>query len=171
MRSSLGALLSATLAALAACNSQAIVVGQLQEITTLRATPNRKLDLLFVVDNSPSMLDKQVSLAQNFARMIDVLEKLDGGLPDLHIGVITSDMGTLGSGSPTPGPPIGFIGQGGCSGRGDDGVLKVGSSGLAQPFLSDVAAPDGTRLRNYSGNLHDVFAKLANVGQGGCGFE
>ena len=165
------ALLAPALGALAACNPSTIVVGELQEITSMKAIPNRKLDLLFVVDNSPSMLDKQLSLARNFQRMIEGLEHLDGGLPDLHIGVITSDLGTLGSGSPTPGPDIGQIGNGGCSGRGDDGLLQGRSPTLAQPFISDVAGPGGVRVRNYSGALRDVFSDLVKVGQGGCGFE
>lgn len=171
MRGLLAAIIISLSLSLSACNPTTIVVGELQEITSLRAIPNRKLDLLFVVDNSPSMLDKQVSLAANFVRMIEVLEHLDGGLPDLHIGVITSDMGTLGSASPPPAPTVGQLGQGGCGGRGDDGLLKASSPALTQPFLSDVAAPDGTRIRNYSGDLHDAFSQLARVGQGGCGFE
>jgi hypothetical protein len=161
----------ATLAQLAACNPSTIVVGQLQEITALKAIPNRELDLLFVIDDSPSMLGKQRLLAQSFPRMIEVLERVDGGLPDLHLGVITSDMGTLGSGSPTPALPVGQLGNGGCAGSGDDGVLQVGTAALSQRFLSDVAGEGGARVRNYSGELRDVFSQMAQVGQGGCGFE
>lgn len=159
------------LAALAACNPSTIVVGELQEITTLKAIPNRKLDLLFVVDNSPSMLGKQHALTQSFPRMIEILERVDGGLPDLHIGVITSDMGTLGSASPAPGPPAGTPGSGGCTGSGDDGRLQGASPALTQSFISDIAGPGGARVRNYTGELRDVFAQIAQVGQGGCGFE
>jgi hypothetical protein len=156
---------------LAACTSHTIVVGELEEIAAMRAVPNRQLDLLFVIDDSPSMLDKQLSLAENFPRMMDVLSNLPGGLPDLHIGVVTSDMGTLGAGSPTPGPAIGQLGQGGCAGRGRDGVLVAGATALTGNFISDIAGPNGTRIRNYTGELRDVFAEIAQVGQGGCGFE
>ena len=161
----------ATLVSAAACNPTTIVVGELHEITALKANPNRELDLLFVIDDSPSMLGKQRALALSFPRMIEVLERVDGGLPDLHIGVITSDMGTLGSTSPTPGPATGPLGGGGCDGRGDDGLLQAASPALTQPFISDVAGPDGARLRNYTGELRDVFSQLAQVGQGGCNFE
>lgn len=161
----------AMLAALAGCNTSEIVVGGLQEIATLKAIPNRNLDLLFVVDSSPSMLDSQASLAANFPRMIDALEQLDGGLPSLHIGVVTPDLGTLASGSPTPAPPIGQTGNGGCAGTGDDGVLHVGAAALPDLFISDLAQPDGSRVRNYSGELRDVFSQIATVGGGGCGFE
>ena len=58
---------------LAACNESHVVVGDLQEVTSLKAIPNRNLDILFVVDNSPSMADKQAALAANFPKMMDVL--------------------------------------------------------------------------------------------------
>ena len=170
LRAPLAAALAAS-GALAACNSSTIVVGELQEVSTLKAIPNRKLDLLFVIDNSPSMLDKQRALTESFPAMIEILERVDGGLPDLHIGVVTSDMGTLAANSPTPAPAIGVLGNGGCAGSGDDGALQIGAAALPQPFISDVAGPGGARVRNYTGDLRDVFAQIASVGQGGCGFE
>src|SRR5215475_3220145 len=57
---------------------------------------NRDLDLLFLIDDSPSMADKQANLADNFPKFIDVLSSIQGGLPNVHIGVATSDMGTQG---------------------------------------------------------------------------
>src|SRR5688572_14339963 len=54
---------------------------------------NRDLDLLFVIDNSRSMTPEQDSLAVNFYRLIEALETLEGGLPNLHIGVVSTDMG------------------------------------------------------------------------------
>jgi len=155
-----------------ACHTPDIVVGDLQEMTVLRAIANRDLDLLFVIDNSPSMSSKQISLAENFPRMIDRLEQLDGGLPNLHLGVITSDMGTQGSAVATPGPGIGTVGQGGCAGVGDDGGLQhAGDPALVDGFVIDVAEPSGVRTRNYTGDLHDEFTRLARVGAVGCGFE
>ena len=155
---------------LAACSDSSVVVGDLQEITTLRAVPNRDLDVLFVVDNSPSMAEQQASLAANFTRMIDVLEQLDGGIPNLHIGVVTSDMGTSSTQGP-PGPAIGTIGQGGCANAGNDGGLQHRSTALTGNYILDVALPDGSRQRNYTGALRDVFGDIALVGAGGCGFE
>ena len=153
---------------LAACNTS-VVVGDLEEITALRAVNNPNLDVLFVVDNSASMAEQQASLALNFTRMIDVLEQLDGGLPNLHIGVVSSDMGTSAL-TGAPGPAIGVLGVGGCAGTGDNGALH-GSPQLTGNFISDLALADGTRERNYTGELRDVFGQIALVGAGGCGFE
>lgn len=79
------------------CKDSVIVVGGLQEVAAMKAIPNRDLDILFMIDDSASTLDKQTELAASFPRMIDVLQTLDGGLPNLHIGIITSDMGTSSS--------------------------------------------------------------------------
>jgi len=46
-------------------------------------------DLLFVVDNSASMAEEQVLLAENFQAFIDVVE---GSYADFQIGVITTDI-------------------------------------------------------------------------------
>lgn len=159
---------------LVACNTApTIVIGELHEVTSLRALPNRDLDLLFVIDNSPSMAGKQAALAENFPRMIDALARLDGGLPDLRIGVISTDMGTQGSAVAVPGPPVG-TGAGACAGLGDDGaLLHANDPALTSGFLSDLADPFSLtgRLRNYSGDLRDAFARLAQLGDDGCGFE
>jgi len=134
----------------------------------MRAIPNPDLDLLFVVDNSPSMLEEQASLAANFPRMMDVLATLDGGLPNLHIGVVTSDMGTSASGT-QPAPGVGS-GPGSCSGYGDNGTLVQGPN-ITDRFISDIAGANTTRVVNYTGMLRDAFRDLALVGANGCGFE
>lgn len=142
-----------------------VVVGGFTEVSTLKAIPDRDLDLLFVVDNSSSMTDNQTALATNFPRIIDALSSLPGGLPNLHIGVVTSDMGTSSAGDASPASSIS-----GCTGTGMNGQL-VTDPAIADRYISDVAAADGTRTRNYTGELRDVFAQLAEVGDAGCGFE
>ena len=72
---------------------------QRQIVAELAATPNLDLDLLFVIDDSPSMLDKQLNLKNNVPRFIESLELALGELPNLHIGVVSTDMGTKASGS------------------------------------------------------------------------
>jgi hypothetical protein len=156
--------------ALAGCTGHDVVVGAIQEVGVLKVIPNRDLDVLFVIDNSPSMLGEQQSLAANFPRMIDALQTLDAGMPNLHIGIVTSDMGTTGSDDPdVPAPPIGS-GPGACMGKGDDGALVQGAA-ITGRYIEDVELPDGTRLTNYTGALRDAFSQVAVLGDSGCGFE
>lgn len=127
---------------------------------------NRDLDLLFVIDNSPAMAPHRAKLLDNYRRFIATLETLRDGLPDLHIGVVTTDVGTRGAYDGAAGPSIG-AGPGSCTSEGDRGNLRRIPS-LDGGFLSDVGRPDGTRVRNYTGSLADAFAQLADVGTAGC---
>jgi hypothetical protein len=138
------------------------------EYKDIPVTVNRDVDLLFVIDNSGSMGEEQASLKANFPKFIDVLSTIQGGLPNVHMAVINSDMGTLN------GPAQN--GTGGCMGDG----TAAGGGGLmrelpGQPnvrYISDIK-DDLTQMRtpNYTGPLSNVFAEIANVGTGGCGFE
>jgi hypothetical protein len=136
------------------------------EYKDIPVTVNRDLDLLFVIDNSGSMGEEQASLRANFPKFIDVLNTIQGGLPNVHIAVINSDMGTLN------GPQIGSPNQGGCAGMGNDGVMRELPGQPNVRYISDVK-DDVTQMRtkNYNGNLSDVFSSLAEVGTQGCGFE
>ena len=53
----------------------------------------RDVDVLFLVDDSSSMAAAQATLRQGFARFVTALGNAPGGLPNLHIAVISSDMG------------------------------------------------------------------------------
>jgi hypothetical protein len=141
-------------------------------VAELPATPNRDLDLLFVMDDTVSMVEVQNDLKVNLPRFVDRLRAVPGGLPNLHIGVISTDMGTKASGSATPAPAIGQLGQGGCAGTGKGGALQVGQVGanLTGQFLIDVDQSGG-RMRNYTGELPNVLANMISLGAGGCGFE
>src|SRR5687767_5260032 len=48
---------------------------------------NRNIDILFLIDDSGSMAQEQESLASNFVAFINVLKSIEGGLPNVHIGV------------------------------------------------------------------------------------
>ena len=156
--------------ALCACQQRDVYIGELQEVMVMPTVPNRNVDILFVIDSSPSMLDEQAALTASFPLMMDALATLQGGLPNVHIGVVTTDMGTQASNGMT-GPGIGS-GPGSCMGTGDDGVLRHNSAALGgATFISDIDNGDGTRMVNYTGNLRDVFTDIASVGANGCGFE
>jgi hypothetical protein len=55
-----------------------------------------KLDLLLVVDNSISMADKQSELGRRVPEMIRTITATDG-FSDVHVGVITSSLGSYGT--------------------------------------------------------------------------
>lgn len=130
-----------------------------------------KVDLLFLVDNSPSMAPKQARLRDRFYELIRAFEDFRGqGRPGhYHIGVVTSDLGA--------GPFA--IGGGACRPGGDGGRLQA--LGAAAPVgcrapEGGVAFIDYDQIRG-SDNLpagQDLFATfgcMAQVGDRGCGFE
>lgn len=127
---------------------------------------NRNLDILFVIDNSGSMREEQASLTANFNRFINVLDNIEGGLPNVHIGVVSTDIGA---------GPYGIMG---CTGSGDNGILQnapaAGACNTPGPerYIKDIANADGvTRTTNYSGALAETFSCIAELGTTGCGFE
>jgi hypothetical protein len=138
---------------------------------------NRKVDIMFLIDNSPSMRDKQDNLAANFPKFIDVLDSIQGGRPEVQISVVTSDMGAKGALDTMPGPPVGQVNNGRCADVGDAGIMKTSGAPINNGalYISDVLAPDGvTRIQNFNGGsaaLKDVFATMAKVGDKGCPFE
>jgi hypothetical protein len=125
-----------------------------------------KVDLLFVIDDSGSMAEEQRMLAGAFPQLLTALfaPPIDPGTgapayppaEDLHVGVISSDMGVGGFVVPT------------CSGN-DDGRLQhepgAGVSGCAASYPAFLtASPPGTPA------AHD-FECIATLGTDGCGFE
>lgn len=130
--------------------TQARLVGQVQP------TESSAVDILFVIDNSRSMTDEQEQLGIWSSELFHVLASTTGELPDLHIAVTSSS--------------IAIPGLAGCE-TGTGGTFHVGTAALTGTrFLTDVAGVDG-RERNYTGTLTDNFAKMARVGDTGCGFE
>jgi hypothetical protein len=143
------------------------------EVIHLPLQVNLDLDLVFLIDDSPSMADKQANLADNFPRFIEALGAIPGGLPNLHLAVVSSDYGTKGAEDAAPGPAVG-VGLGACQGSGQNArMLLSGVATNGDNFLSDVQDPtDPTRrIRNYNQDLASAFTQMAKIGAGGCGFE
>jgi hypothetical protein len=133
------------------------------ETKDLPSSPEKDVDILFLIDNSGSMLAEQQSLQQNFPKFMNVLETLEGGAPNMHIGVVTSDMGQKASDG------TGTASVQGCAGSGDDGALTTAPAVSGRYIIDEESG--GGRNRNYTGTLGDAFAALAGVGTGGCGIE
>jgi len=126
-----------------------------------------KLDLLFMVDNSGSMAQEQAALREQFPKLISILASGDPGagrqkfppINDLHLGVVSSDLGLVG---------INDIDK--CAGLGDDGVMQN------EPRMQGCMA-SYPRFLTYNAGLNtpaevaNDFACIAMLGTDGCGFE
>lgn len=134
------------------------------------AEPGSTVDLLVMIDDSNSMTEEQESIAQALPELVRALAtgdvEPDGErdftpAEDLHVGVVSSDMGTGGFSVPS------------CvdSDFGDDGILQHdGSTAVAgcaptYPDFLEYRPGDG-----LSGFRMD-FACIARLGTGGCAFE
>lgn len=167
--------LGLTLGLLAGCPDRTISTVSPQqgrvEYKDIPVSINRDIDILFIIDDSPSMLDKQTNLKNNFPNFINVLNTIEGGLPNVHLGVVSSDLGTKGALDAAPGPSIG-AGPGSCSGNGKAGNLQTNNTPLVMDqFIIDILNSNGERTRNYTGSLTDAFSAIASLGASGCGFE
>jgi len=127
-------------------------------------TLNRNVDLVFMIDNSPGMLPMQQLLTTNVPAFMNVLKMLPGGLPNLHVGVVSSSMGA-GRWANVPGcepQPL----------RNDQGVFHYtgvnppGCMGPAGSYIITDAAGG-----NFTGDISAVFSCIALLGDSGCGFE
>ena len=89
--------LAAMVLALAACTTESPTrEGEhLTSFVDQRVIPmfvNTQIDVLFVIDSSPAMAPVQEKLAGDYRSMIASIQTSTfGGLPDLHIGVTTTD--------------------------------------------------------------------------------
>jgi hypothetical protein len=137
-------------------------------VAEIAVTNIDKVDLLFMVDNSGSMREEQESLREEFPKIIDVLTRgvrANGEMfppaKDLHLGVVSSDMGL-----------VGIQGIDKCSDLGHDGIMRntpspdvAGCQASYPRFLSYVAGV------NDQAQTSTDFACIASLGTDGCGFE
>jgi hypothetical protein len=129
-----------------------------------------KVDLLFMVDNSGSMREEQSALRAQFQSMVTVLttgDRDNDGMQDfppatdLHLAVVSSDMGL-----------VGITGIPNCDGLGDDGVMQnkgntalTGCQASYPPFLAYVEG------QTMPATVANDLGCIASLGTEGCGFE
>jgi hypothetical protein len=108
------------------------------------------------------MQEEQDNLRRNFPAFIERIRQVRGVLPDLHIGVVSSD---LGAGSQP-------LGNGGCARPGGDrGIFQTKPAcGLANNAVFLSSLNNGT-TNNFTGSLEQAFSCMANLGNAGCGYE
>lgn len=134
---------------------------------------NRNLDILFVIDDSESMKNEQDALAAQFQLLMQKIESVETGKPNVHIGVVSTNLGGLN-----------YLGDAiaGCEGDGaggllqntprpQDGETEATCTGPTDRYIVDVAGEGGQRVTNYEGSLEQAFACIARLGTTGCGLE
>ena len=121
----------------------------------------KKLDLLFVIDDSPAMASMEARLWPQLPHLLEALiDPTTREYPNLHVAVVSSSLG---------------------AGRYDDvpGCLADTAGDVGGRF----SHPEGSGLANgatfmrlndpqvnFSGQPGDVFACMARLGHAGCGF-
>lgn len=125
-------------------------------------TPIPAVDILLVIDDSYSMLPNQTKLMQGVDTLIDGL-LINGALPDLHIGVVSTDLGTPSR-------------LNGCA-QSDQGKLQNA------PTTANCTPPSDGYISHQSQKINvpnasdpiqgvkDALRCIGILGTGGCGFE
>ena len=121
---------------------------------------NNKLDLLFMIDNSPSMSSMQQKLQEQLPLFMNVLQ--EHGLPDIHIAVVSSDLGA---------PSDANVG---CTAQGNQGLFQAQPEGSCVATTLATGATfltDSNGTANFTAPIDQVFQCIALLGDRGCGFE
>jgi hypothetical protein len=125
------------------------------------------VDILFVIDNSASMEQEQKRLMSSFPGHIAALkDPVTGNLPNLRIGVVTTD---LGAGKL-------YVSKD-CKPDGDKGKLKTTSTVTGCSMPTDPWIEIKFNKTNVPGagdavsKVSNAFSCLSAVGLAGCGFE
>ncbi|MBZ0237490.1 MAG: hypothetical protein K8M05_34545 [Deltaproteobacteria bacterium] len=104
----------------------------------------RAVDLLFIVDRTASMADEHPTLLANAPQFANVLQQLEGGLPDLHVAVVTTDLGGEGVAGCGAGDGARFQGGERCGLAGSFLRARQGDTGLADAFTCLLDLPLST---------------------------
>jgi hypothetical protein len=138
--------------------------GVFREVVNTPAILRNQVDLLFVVDNTEDMAERQADLGELFTGMLHNLA-FGRGLPDLHIGVVSTDLGV--------GQFSDAVGQ--CTNRGDGGTLLApsnrGCASTSDPFLAYSQGDMGETISNFEGDIASAFRCMSYLGEAGCDYE
>jgi hypothetical protein len=143
-----GPSLALALALLAACEASpaASPCASTQLLPAPRAYP---VDLLLVVDESPAMAGQLERLDANLRRFAARLAEVEGGLPDLHVGLVSADPARAG-----------VLQAGGAD------AAACGVQGGARWLRASVTR-EGQLDANFDGTLADTLACLGHFGSDG----
>lgn len=113
----------------------------------------KKVDLLFVIDNSGSMEDEQANLVASFPGFIDAMQSTLSDTQGYNVGVISSDL---------------YGGDLGCF---QEGALITRTAGQGSSNAQCDPYASGKRFMTEADDLADKFACAAQVGIDGDGNE
>jgi hypothetical protein len=163
--------------ALATCQSaagsaSAAGVGQQTDLY-ITVSPIPQLDLVFMIDNSPSMGPKVAKMNAQFPNLLQALkDPTEGYYPDLRVAIIDSDLGTGGqyaSGSCGPNESNAQSYYGDAGNFQMRGAASCGVTGDALWLEYTKGQPVNY---NSTTDISQVFGCLAgNLGTAGCGLE
>ncbi|MBW2732371.1 MAG: hypothetical protein JRH20_08235 [Deltaproteobacteria bacterium] len=136
-------------------------------------TLSRQLDILFVIDNSATMDRKQDRLIAQFPELLAALHRAEpkGTLPDIHIGVVSTDVGAGPFNLKSCENPLG-----------DNGRLQIprpsaNCKAPIDPWIryangkTNIPGCDGANPADGARCVEQAFACIAALGTEGCGFE
>jgi hypothetical protein len=124
--------------------------------------PVREVDIVFMIDNSPSMREEQENLGRNFPAFMNELKKIEGGLPNVHIGIVSSDLGA----GPNP-----LMGSACIRPGGDRGIFQAKPGCGLDAASKFIISSNNDTMKNFTGDISQVFSCMAQLGTDGCGFE
>jgi len=145
----------------------------------------KDVDMLFIVDNSNSMEQEQANLAKQFPSLIEALRSPKLGvadpkgspctsadrrncrIPNVHIGVVSSDLGAGNYSLPS------CEVAGGDGGKLRNAPMVAGCTPPKDPYISYVDGLTNVSTTGKDGveQVKDAFGCIALLGTGGCGFE
>jgi hypothetical protein len=127
-------------------------------------TSASKVDMLFLIDDSDSMPPWQAKLRERLPNFMDVLRGAPGGMPDMHVAVVSSSLGAGIFSNVTGCVP-------GLAGDRDGNFQHKAGCGLraGETFLASTGGENP--INNFDGDIADVFGCIADLGQDGCWFE
>jgi hypothetical protein len=138
--------------------------GGTPELFDIPITLLAPLDILFVIDDSFTMVQEQEALAAGIPPLVEALTGSDDQV-DLHIGFVSSNLGTA---------PVNSGGES-CAGLGDEGhlLVRVACDPLTDEarYVAHAIDSEGEASVNYTGELATQLQCMAQLGTAGCGFE
>lgn len=118
-----------------ACGSQTTITRRVQQ------SVNRKLDIVFVIDDTDAVAPWQDNLRAGYPAMARALENVEPSMPNLHVG---------------------FVRASGCAPQ-----TRAADCGIAAPE-SFIRHEWCASISNFSGDLAQTFGCLADFGTGAC---